>query len=69
MISIPPYIAERYVKDLRLMMVSSVVLNLLFTVTGLWLSYTFNLTSGAAIIMVASAAFFLSEFFGRVIKS
>lgn len=66
MISIPPYIAERYVKDLRLMMLSSVGLNLAFTVTGLWLSYTFNLTSGAAIIMVASAVFFLSEFFGRI---
>jgi zinc transport system permease protein len=68
MISIPPYIAERYVKDLRLMMLSSVLLNLLFTVTGLWLSYTFNLTSGAAIIMTASAAFFVSELFARAVK-
>jgi zinc transport system permease protein len=31
-----------------------------FTVTGLWLSYRYNLTSGASIIMVSGVAFLLS---------
>lgn len=68
MISIPPYIAERYVKDLRLMMILSVVLNLVFTLSGLSLAYMFNLTSGAAIILVASAVFFMSEIWSRYSK-
>lgn len=68
MISIPPYIAERYVKDLRLMIISAVVLNLFFTISGLWFSYTFNLTSGAAIIVIASIVFFGSELFAKILK-
>jgi zinc transport system permease protein len=42
------------------MMIYSVLLNLFFTTTGLWLSYHFNLTSGASIIMVAAVCFFIS---------
>jgi zinc transport system permease protein len=33
---------------------------MLFTVVGLWLSYSWNLTSGASIILVAGAAYLLS---------
>jgi zinc transport system permease protein len=45
----------------------SILLNILFTWTGLWLSYTFNLTSGASIIMVGGAGFFLSFLIRRVL--
>jgi zinc transport system permease protein len=31
-----------------------------FTITGLWLSYRYNLTSGASIIMVSGIAFLIS---------
>jgi zinc transport system permease protein len=40
------------------MMILSSVLGMLFTLFGLWLSYHFDFTSGATIIMVAGAAFF-----------
>jgi zinc transport system permease protein len=60
LLTIPPYIAEKYCGSLRGMMVFSTISNCLFTTGGLWLSYTFNLTSGATIIMVAAACFFLS---------
>ena len=43
------------------MMALSSLLGIFFTVVGLWLSYNFNFTSGAAIIMVAGTAFFVSE--------
>jgi heme/copper-type cytochrome/quinol oxidase subunit 1 len=33
---------------------------MVFTLAGLWVSYQFNLASGATIIMVAGFAFFLS---------
>jgi zinc transport system permease protein len=42
------------------MMVGSSLLGAIFTVFGLWLSYRYDLTSGAAIIMVAGIAFMLS---------
>jgi len=60
LMTIPPYIAERYSKSLLSMMVMSSVLSALFTVIGLWLSYVFNLTSGASIIIVAGAGFLIS---------
>ncbi len=66
LLSIPPYIAERYSESLRSMMVFSVILSLLFTLLGLWFSYLFNLTSGATIIMVATAFFFISLVVDRV---
>ena len=61
MLTIPPYIAERYARSMAGMMLYSVVLNLVFIVLGLWLSYSYNLTSGASIIMVASVGFFISR--------
>ncbi len=60
LMTIPPYIAEKYSKSLLSMMVLSSVLSALFTVIGLWLSYVFNLTSGASIIIVAGVGFLIS---------
>jgi zinc transport system permease protein len=42
------------------MMVLASLLNMSFTLCGLWLAYRYNLTSGAAIILVAGAGFFLT---------
>ena len=58
--TIAPYIAEKFSPSLKSMMGLSILLNCFFTLIGLWLSYTFNLTSGATIIMVAAALFFIS---------
>jgi len=60
LLTIPPFIAEKFTGSLRAMMVLSSILSGLFTITGLWLSYLFNLTSGATIILVAAAGFFTS---------
>ncbi len=60
LLTIPPYIAEKYSKSLFVMMVLSSLLSVLFTVSGLWLSYAYNLTSGASIILVAGLGFLLS---------
>jgi zinc transport system permease protein len=60
LMTIPPYIAEKYSKSLLSMMVLSSVLSALFTVIGLWLSFEFNLTSGASIIIVAGVGFLIS---------
>jgi len=60
LLTIPPYIAERYSRSLLTMMLYSILLNILFTFVGLWISYEFNLTSGASIIMVGGVGFFIS---------
>jgi zinc transport system permease protein len=65
LLTIPPFIAEKFTGSLRAMMVLSSILSGLFTVTGLWISYLFNLTSGATIILVAAAGFFASALWGH----
>jgi len=60
MLTMPAAIAGHFVKDMKRMMVSAVILGMLFTVVGLWLSYAWNLTSGASIILVSGAAYLVS---------
>ena len=57
LLTIPPFIVEKYAKSLVQMMVASSLLGAVFTVTGLWFSYRYNLTSGASIIMVSGVVF------------
>lgn len=67
LLTIPPYIAEKYTKSLVQMMVFSCCLGIVFTSGGLWISYRFDLTSGAAIIFLAGTGFFLSLLLDRFI--
>ncbi len=60
LLTIPPFIVEKYAKSLFQMMVASSILGAAFTVTGLWLSYSYNITSGASIIMVSGVVFLIS---------
>jgi zinc transport system permease protein len=54
LLTIPIYIAQSLSASLLGMMVRSGVIASLFTLMGLCFSYTFNLTSGASIILVAA---------------
>ena len=54
LLTIPIYIAERLSNSLLTMMITSGILSSIFTLVGLWLSYIYNLTSGASIIMVSA---------------
>ncbi len=60
LLTIPPYIAEKYTRSLAAMMVLSTALSCLFTTAGLALAYRLDLTSGATIILVAAAGFLIS---------
>lgn len=60
LLTIPPFMAERHTRSLFGMMAVSTALSVVFTITGLLLSYVTNITSGASIIAVASVCFFLS---------
>ena len=68
LLTIPAAISGQLVKDMRAMMAIASLLGMVFTTTGLWLSYSLNLTSGATIILVAGIAYFLSFSFDKGIK-
>lgn len=61
LISIPPYIAENYTRSLAQMMILSCLLGIFFTISGLWISYYFNISPGASIILMAGSGFFISH--------
>lgn len=61
LLTIPPYIAEHYTASLKKMMIASALLGTCFTLTGLGISYYWDLTSGATIIMVAGITFLCIE--------
>ena len=54
LLTIPIYIAQSIAASLFSMMILSGFIATFFTITGLWISYTYNLTSGASIILVAA---------------
>lgn len=66
LLTIPPFIVERYAKSLLQMMVGSILLGAVFTTSGLWLSYRYDISSGASIILVAGIAFFFSIVIDRI---
>lgn len=67
LLTIPPFIMEKHANSLLQMMIGSSLLGVVFTIAGLWISYAFNLTSGASIIMVAALFFFLNLLLERLI--
>lgn len=68
LLTLPAAIAKQYVDSLGLMMLLASVLGMLFTSTGLFLSYEPDLPAGATIILVAGVAYFLSSLFKSLFR-
>ncbi len=68
MLTIPPFIAEKYTISLARMMFMSSCLGVLFIGVGLWFSYNFDITSGAAIILAAGSGFGLSLIIDKAVE-
>lgn len=62
LLTIPVYIGQSLSSSLLSMMFISGAIASIFTLVGLWLSYTFDLTSGACIILVAALSLMLFIF-------
>lgn len=60
LLTIPPAISNMFVKDLKKMMIVSVLLSMSFTVIGLFGSFLLDLTSGAVIIIVSGLAYLIA---------
>ena len=54
LLTIPVYIAEKLSSSLASMMIISSLLSSFFTIIGLFVSYHFDVTSGASIIMISA---------------
>jgi zinc transport system permease protein len=61
LLTIPASIAGQYTFSLKKMMQLGCILGAVFILLGLWLSYRFDMTSGATIVLVACAAYLLSS--------
>lgn len=60
LLTMPAAISGQFAKKMKKMMIWASVLGVIFTTTGLWISYFANLTSGATIILVSAVAYVLS---------
>lgn len=60
LLTIPPFMAEAWCRTLKGMMLLAGALCAAFSLIGLGLSYTLDITSGPAIILVAGCGFFLT---------
>jgi zinc transport system permease protein len=65
LLTIPIYIAEKLSRSLWHMMIYSGVFSSFFTLIGLYISYQFDLTSGATIIMISAFTLVIFMLFNR----
>lgn len=61
LLTIPAALSRRFTDDLKKMMVISVILSALFSTSGIYLSYLFDLPSGSTIVLVAGIAFVIAS--------
>lgn len=59
LLTIPPAIARYFSRNLLVMMVLSSFFCAFFTLSGLWMSYIFDVASGAMIILTAAVTFMI----------
>lgn len=68
LLTMPAAISGQFTSNLKRMMLMSVLLGIIFTTAGLWLSYLLDLTSGPTIILTAAAGFLLALVYRAVAK-
>ena len=66
LLSIPSFLAEQFSNSLWKMMLISTLFSLVFCFIGLFISFSYNITSGASIIAVASLTFFSFFLFNKI---
>lgn len=65
LLTAPAAIARLYSDNLKRRMIISIFLGILICFVGLWISYNFNLASGATIIIFSGLVYFLAYVFSR----
>ncbi|MFC2133554.1 metal ABC transporter permease [Bacteroidota bacterium] len=67
LLAIPASISIHFVKSIKSMMVLSSILGIIFTISGLLLSYYLNLAAGATIIIVSVICYFASSLLRKLL--
>jgi zinc transport system permease protein len=62
LLTIPPYIAEKFTQTLAKMMLISTLLSMFFMLSGLGIAYNFDISAGAAIVLFAVFVFGIVSF-------
>jgi len=65
LLAIPAAISGQFTHKIKNIMLLSIVIGMILTVAGLWLSYILDLASGATIVMVLGVAFFVASVLKR----
>ncbi len=65
LLTIPAALARQFTRSLRMMMLLAVLFGAVFTFGGLWLSFLFDLASGATIILLGGVVLLASFAFSR----
>lgn len=60
LLSIPAAISKQFTYKIKNIMFLSIILGIILTFTGLWLSFVFNLASGATIVVILGLTFLIS---------
>ena len=60
LLTIPAALARQFTHSLKKMMLLAISAGVVFTFSGLWISYVLNLASGATIILVSGTVLFIS---------
>jgi len=60
LLTIPAALARQFTHSLKKMMLLAILAGVVFTFSGLWVSYVLNLASGATIILVSGLVLFIS---------
>lgn len=60
LLTIPAALARQFTHSLKNMMLLAILAGVIFTFSGLWISYVLNLASGATIILVSGTVLFIS---------
>lgn len=58
LLTAPPAIAKLFSYDLKKMIFYAIFLSMFFSLVGLWISYQFNISSGASIVLLAGFSYF-----------
>jgi len=69
LLTAPTAIAKQFTFNLKFLMIISSLIGMIISISGIWLSFYLNIPSGAMIILLLSALFFVSTFFNRKKKA
>jgi zinc transport system permease protein len=66
LLTIPAAISGQITRNLKTMMLFSIIFGSIFTLSGLWFSYLLDLASGATIVVVSGIAFIFSLLWKKI---